>query len=130
MDNPVDFIEKCHYTLRSDLNFAACIRDIIAGAADTTNSALESGILHICLQPGIQRKVQAEVDQVIGTAREPRYEDRKRMPFTQAVLCEIIRFSAPVPMASRFLLRDYVIGAQHEIPKVYCYLNGPKHYNI
>ena len=100
------------------------ICDICFGAMDTTNSALECGILHVCLQPGIQRKVQEEIDQVIGNTREPCYEDRKGMPYTQAVLCEILRYSTPVPMVTRCPLRDEVIGGQHEIPKVYCQL-GP-----
>ena len=129
LNNTDNFTEKSHYTLRSDLNFSACIRDICFGAMDTTNSALECGILHVCLQPGIQRKVQKEIDQVIGNTREPRYEDRKRMPYTQAVLCEILRFSTPVPIVSRCPLRDEVIEGQHEIPKVQFPLNGSNHYN-
>ena len=50
---------------------------VLAGA-DTTNSALEHGILHVALQPRIQKRVQAEIDQVIGSSRLPTYTDRQR----------------------------------------------------
>ena len=95
----------------------ACMRDLIVGALDTTNAALEHGILHMCLQPEIQRKVQAEIDQVVGTARQPRYEDRKSMPYTQAVLWEILRSLTPVPMTVRCSLKDVQVQGER-VPKV------------
>ena len=56
----------------------AVLRDMIYAGTDTVNSALEHGILHVSLQTGIQKKVQAEIDEVIGTSRAPIYNDRAR----------------------------------------------------
>ena len=108
----------------SDLSLTACVRDIFVAAADTTNSSLEHGILHVCLQPAIQRKVQEEIDHVIGRTREPCYEDRKRMPYTQAVLNEILRYSTPIAIISRCPVRDQVFQGQYEIAKVLWQLKG------
>ena len=96
------------------------------GGLDSTNAALEHAILHVCLQPSIQGKVQAEIDEVIGATREPCYEDRKRMPYTLAVLYETLRFATPVPATSRCPLRDVEFQGSTVIPKVY-FLNAFKH---
>ena len=49
-------------------------------------------------------------------------KDRKRMPYTQAVLLEILRYSTPVAMVSKCPLRDEAImKGEYEIPKV-CFL--------
>ena len=54
------------------------LRDMVAAGADTTNSALEHGILHVALQPHIQQRVQAEIDQITISSRLPQYEDRHK----------------------------------------------------
>ena len=110
---------EIHSILCPDLNLIACMRDLFAAAMETTNSTLEFGILHVCLQPEIQRKVQGDIDGVIERTREPCYQDRKRMPYTQAVLLEILRVSTPVEMVSRCPLKDEpILEGHYEIPKV------------
>ena len=54
------------------------MRDMVFGGSDTTNSALEYGLLYTSLDPTIQRKVQEEIDLVIGTDRAPVYADKLR----------------------------------------------------
>ena len=100
------------------------MRDLFYAAMDTTSSSLEHAILHVCLQDGVQKRVQEEIDQVIGGEREPCYEDRKRMPYTQAVLYEILRYSTPIAMVTRCPLRDEVIQGQHKITKVHFQLKN------
>ena len=64
-----------------DENLLATLRDLILAGVDTTNTALEHGLLHVTLTPLIQRKVQNEIDQIIGT-RQPVYDDRLRYQFS------------------------------------------------
>ncbi|MCP6564903.1 cytochrome P450, partial [Klebsiella pneumoniae] len=48
--------------------------------------------------PDVQRRVQEEVDEVIGQVRRPEMADQARMPFTNAVIHEVQRFADIVPM--------------------------------
>ncbi|CAI9553572.1 unnamed protein product [Staurois parvus] len=46
--------------------------------------------------PEIQKKVQKEIEKVIGTS-QPKLEHRKHMPYTDAVVCEVQRFGDIAP---------------------------------
>jgi len=42
--------------------------------------------------PEIQRKAQAEIDQVIGAGRLPGFQDRRNLPYIDAVVKELLRW--------------------------------------
>ncbi len=42
--------------------------------------------LLITLHPSIQKKAQAEIDDVVGRDRLPNFEDRERLPYVNALL--------------------------------------------
>ncbi|KAI9432509.1 cytochrome P450 [Lactarius indigo] len=68
------------------------------GGADTTVSALETFILAMTLYPEVQRKAQAEIDQVIGGSRLPDFSDQAELPYVQAVLKEVLRWHSVTPL--------------------------------
>lgn len=47
------------------------------GGVDTGNSTLEFALLYMATWPDIQKKVQEELDRVIGRDRRPAYGERK-----------------------------------------------------
>ena len=53
--------------------------------------------LAMTLYPEIARRVQAEIDQVIGDSRLPALTDRPSLPYTQATILEAMRWHAVVP---------------------------------
>ncbi|KAK4041334.1 hypothetical protein C8A01DRAFT_45487 [Parachaetomium inaequale] len=67
----------------------------IAGAL-TIGSPIQSFLLAMCHHPEWQRRLQAEIDAVLG-GRCPQWEDRERLPLLRAVVKEVIRWRPPVP---------------------------------
>ena len=65
---------------------------ILAGSATTTNTlyAFFNILIH---HPEVQRKLQKEVDDVIGI-RQVTLADREHMPYHQAALLELLRFNS------------------------------------
>lgn len=62
--------------------------------------------------------MQQEIDTVIGHARRPNVEDRKSLPFTDAVLHEIQRVVDIAPMSvPHYALQDISFRG-YTIPKV------------
>jgi cytochrome P450 len=57
-----------------------------------TVSTLTSFVLLMTLHPDIQRRAQAEIDEVVGKDRPPTPEDRERLPYVCAVIKEVMRF--------------------------------------
>jgi hypothetical protein len=52
---------------------------------------IQSFFLAMTLHTSAQQKAQAELDAVVGTDRLPTPADRARLPYLEALLCEVIR---------------------------------------
>uniref|UniRef100_A0A8C2W6R5 Cytochrome P450 2J2-like n=2 Tax=Chinchilla lanigera TaxID=34839 RepID=A0A8C2W6R5_CHILA len=71
--------------------------DLFLGGTDTT---LRWVLVYVVQHGAVQERVQQELDAVLGTAPTVRYEDRKRLPFTRAVLHEVQRLSSVVAVGT------------------------------
>lgn len=72
---------------------------------------------HLCKYPEVQVKIQEEIDRVVGRSRLPNLDDRKNMPYTEAVLRESLRMDPVVPINTpRRCLEDTTLGG-YSIPK-------------
>lgn len=49
--------------------------------------------------PEVQKKIQEEIQRVVGKDRLPGLEDRNKMPYTMAVELELYRYFTPVGVA-------------------------------
>ncbi|KAG8552878.1 hypothetical protein GDO81_003121, partial [Engystomops pustulosus] len=79
-------------------NLVATVFDMFLGGSESTAVTVNYGLLMLIKYPEIQDKVHQEIDQVIGREREPRADDRSHMPYTNALLHEIQRYSDVFPM--------------------------------
>ncbi|KAG8549040.1 hypothetical protein GDO81_023008 [Engystomops pustulosus] len=66
----------------------------------------------------LNAKLHKEIDHVIGRDREPNYDDRLHMPYTQAVINEIQRFCDVAPLNVPHMVTRDVQFRGYEIPKV------------
>ncbi|KAK4118409.1 cytochrome P450, partial [Parathielavia appendiculata] len=89
--------ERVRKRLRSDQAEATHVVGLMAIAgALTIGAPIQSFILAMCHYPEWQRRLQREIDQVLG-GRCPQWEDRKTLPLLRAVVKEVIRWRPPVP---------------------------------
>ncbi|XP_067881264.1 cytochrome P450 2K6-like [Heterodontus francisci] len=99
-----------------DKNLSRLILEMFAGGTETTAVNLQWSLLLMVKYPEIQKRVQEEIDQEIGTERAPRMEDRKKLPYTNAVIHEAVRFANVIPIIQRSNIGDTYLGG-YFIPK-------------
>ncbi|XP_069602818.1 cytochrome P450 2F2-like [Ranitomeya imitator] len=98
-------------------NLVATVYDMFLGGAETTAITVNFGFLILAKHPEIQDKVHKEIDQVIGREKEPRADDRNHMPYTNAFLHEIQRYSDVIPMGVIRSTTRHVNFHGYDIPK-------------
>uniref|UniRef100_A0A2K5W112 Cytochrome P450 family 2 subfamily D member 8 n=1 Tax=Macaca fascicularis TaxID=9541 RepID=A0A2K5W112_MACFA len=79
-------------------NLRIVVADLFSAGMVTTSTTLAWGLLLMILHPDVQRRVQQEIDNVIGQVRRPEMGDQARMPYTTAVIHEVQRFGDIVPL--------------------------------
>ncbi|XP_019963410.2 cytochrome P450 2K1-like [Paralichthys olivaceus] len=88
-------ISKNHF---HDKNLLTTVNNLFAAGTDTTATTLRWGLMLMAKYPKIQDQVQEELSREIGS-RQVQVEDRKNLPFTDAVIHETQRLANIVPMA-------------------------------
>ncbi|XP_071084152.1 steroid 17-alpha-hydroxylase/17,20 lyase-like [Haliotis cracherodii] len=93
------------------------IFDLVFAGTDTSRGTLRWCLLAMALHPDIQKKVQKEVDSVIGPDLNVHVSDRDRLPYTDAVIHEVMRMRTVVPLGvPHSALRDTTVGG-YDVPK-------------
>jgi len=91
--------------------------DIFSAGVETVKTTLQWCFIHMLHNPEIQRKVQNELDRVVGKHRLPNMEDMKSLPYTRATIYECMRRNTPTPMGVTRLANRSVLLEGHLIPK-------------
>ncbi|KAK2833443.1 hypothetical protein Q5P01_017332 [Channa striata] len=92
------------YNLR---NLISTVTNLFSAGTDTTASTLRWGLLLMAKYPHVQDQVQEELRKVIGN-RQVRVDDRKNLPYTDAVIHETMRVANVVPLSvPRMAARDF-----------------------
>ncbi|KAF9231728.1 cytochrome P450, partial [Melanogaster broomeanus] len=82
-----------------------------------TASVLHARILALVLHPEVQEKVQAEIDTIVRWGRVPTFEDKERLAYLQAVICERMRCNLVAPLGLPHVTAKYDVYEGWYIPK-------------
>ncbi|XP_069590379.1 cytochrome P450 2K6-like isoform X1 [Ranitomeya imitator] len=108
-------------TYFNEENLLASVLDLFSAGTETTSTTIQWGILLMMKYPEIQKKVQEEIKTHIKPGQLPTVEDRKKMPYTDAVIHEIQRFGNILPLngshstPTDVYLRGYLIPKGIEV---------------
>ncbi|KAG8136262.1 putative Cytochrome P450 2J5-like protein, partial [Naja naja] len=72
-------------------NLAHCIYDFFAAGTDTSFVSMKWALILLANHPDIQEKVKKEIEDVFGFSRSISYQDKKKLPYTNAVIHEMQR---------------------------------------
>ncbi|XP_078236647.1 cytochrome P450 2J6-like [Pogona vitticeps] len=100
-----------------DENLLIVVSDLFLAGSETTARTLQWGLLYMMAYPEIQEKCQQEMDAVLGNNACLKCDDRERLPYTNAVIHEILRFSSVVPLGlAHAPIKDMMLSG-YVIPK-------------
>ncbi|KAF9043111.1 putative monooxygenase [Panaeolus papilionaceus] len=71
---------------------------MMGGALETTTSVIMSFVMAMILNPDIQKKAQAELDEVVGRERLPLVSDQPHLPYVRSIIAETLRWAPPLPL--------------------------------
>ncbi|CAK8672407.1 unnamed protein product [Clavelina lepadiformis] len=95
----------------------ALLRDLFVAGTDTTVTTFRWTIIYLINRPHVQRKIQREIDRVIGPDARPKASHMYEMHYTQAVMQEMFRIrpAGPLGLTHRTTEATKVMG--YDIPK-------------
>ncbi|RXG51103.1 cytochrome P450 2L1, partial [Armadillidium vulgare] len=100
-------------TLKKDL--AGCIGDLFAAGLETTSLTTIWAVFYLATFPKVQQKVHKEIDSVLSNGILVTHEDKSRLPYMEAFVSEVLRYSSlvangvPHTVHEDVKLRDYII---------------------
>ncbi|KAF7665249.1 hypothetical protein LDENG_00149570 [Lucifuga dentata] len=109
--------EKDHDSSFDIANLCCCALDLFGAGTETTTTTLHWGLLYMIHYPHVQERVQAEIDAVVGSSRQPSMSDREDMPYTNAVIHEIQRMGDILPFSVAHMTNKNTILDKYTIPK-------------
>ncbi|KAJ8699050.1 hypothetical protein PTI98_002207 [Pleurotus ostreatus] len=96
------------------------IRDVAsmayAGGAETSHLALKTFVAAMLLYPSVHDRAQQELDAYIGS-QLPTFDDLPHMPYVHAVMLEVLRWQAVLPLALAHRLTEADTYNGYYLPK-------------
>lgn len=84
------------------------MNDIFSAGLENVTSTIEWAVLFLMLNPDVQTKIYNEIEDIIGTEREPSLSDLENMPYTEATFWEVLRRSNIVALGNTHSALEYV----------------------
>lgn len=120
-NEPRDFLDQMIISQQefglTDTDIEVIMWDVMAGGIDTTSTTLEWLLYILCNYPETQRKIQEELDRVVGPDRLPTYEDRDELKYLNAVILELMRWKHFAPFGLPHMTLEDTQCLGYNIPK-------------
>ncbi|XP_071829654.1 steroid 17-alpha-hydroxylase/17,20 lyase-like isoform X2 [Apostichopus japonicus] len=101
----------------SETHLKMTVFDIFSAGTDTSIFTLQWAVACLVDFPEVQEKVQKEIDDVIGSGRLPKMDDRGTLPYTESTLYEVFRYSSITPLTLPHATTKDVNFGGYFIPK-------------
>ncbi|XP_075047347.1 cytochrome P450 2J4-like [Mixophyes fleayi] len=91
-------------------NLIQVVIDLFIAGTETTATTLQWALLLILSYPDIQEKIHKELDAALDASSAITYEDRTKLPYTNAVIHEIQRFGSIASVGiARCNIKDFTL---------------------
>ncbi|KAI8517679.1 cytochrome P450 2 sub U member 1 [Branchiostoma belcheri] len=123
-ENPRDFLDFCLLEVEkqekveslTEENVLYMAQNLFMAGIETTTNTLMWSLLFMTLNPDIQRKVQQELDAVVGEGL-PALSHRSQLPYVNACLLEVMRIRPVAPLSAPHATTETVEVQEYVIPK-------------
>ena len=108
---------RIKFVFVSERQLIGLCSDLFAAGTETTSTTLAWAIIYMSLNPDIQERVHAEIDNVIGCDVKPTMHHRLQLPYTEAFILETQRLGDLVPLGVPHAVTEDVYFRGYFIPK-------------
>lgn len=74
------------------------MNDIFSAGLETTSTCVLWALAYLVRNPKVQQRIHQELDDVIGRERQPELADKPNLPYLDATILEVLRYSSLVPL--------------------------------
>ena len=93
------------------------LRDLCFASTETVSTTLQWAMVELANHPEIQNRFQREIDEMVPGDRLPSLDDKPRLPYTEAVILEIMRRRTVAPFfVPHATLKDTKV-LEYDVPK-------------
>ena len=105
------------FQLLSEDHLVMMMNDVFNAAFQTVTERFLWLLAYMVNYPDIQARIQAEIDEVIGSDRQPCLEDRGNLPYLESTIAEVLRLATIAPLSvPHKSIRQSTLGG-YDIPK-------------
>ncbi|XP_054809529.1 flavonoid 3'-monooxygenase CYP75B137-like [Prosopis cineraria] len=95
----------------------ALLMDMVVGGSDTSSNTIEFGIAHIINEPEVMKKVQEELDNIVGRENIVEESHIHKLPYLLAVMKETLRLHPALPLLVPHCPSETTIIGGYTVPK-------------
>ena len=114
IQNNSDSGRQCEF---NETTMRALMGELLSAGSETTATCIIWIILYLTLNQDLQKKIQADIDDVIGQDRRPSLQDRILLPMVEATILEGLRISSVAPLSVPHAVHEDVEFRGVVIPK-------------